>query len=375
MNLKKQYLLILTALVFSFVSTSSYAQNLVREPIQGAIGIGSEALELTSAINGIRYKFLISLPASYGTDPSKTYPVCYVLDGQWSFSSVVSSYWDMHWDGMLPEIIIVGLTYAGKDPDYDSLRSHDYSPTKIPQFPAGGGAEEYVEILRKEVIPFIDKAYRTNKVDRSLTGTSLGGLFTHYVLFNAPELFNGYIPINPSLWWDNGLPFVYEEAFSQKNKPLNARVCMISGEFDAVENFNKMVQQIQSRQYKGLSLESRILEGMGHSGSKAEGHARGLKYVYERQAVKLPDSELEQYTGSYQVMPGLEVQIVANDGELKITGFPGSPDIRLFAVNDKEFSLMGSYHDFSFLRDEQGKVTGIRVEQSGGRIDEVKKVK
>lgn len=338
------------------------------------VEVGTETRVFTSAINNVAYKFLINLPANYREEPSKEYPVCYVLDGQWSFSNVASSYWDLHWDGVVPDMIIVGLTYDGADPDYKSLRFHDYSPTPLPQFPGSGGADDYIEVLRKEVIPFIDKEYRTNKVDRAITGNSLAGLFTYYALFKAPELFNGYVPINPSLWWDDMKPFEFEEEFAQNRKQLDARLFAVSGEFDAVELFNKMVDQIQSHQYEGLALESRILEGMGHSGSKSEGYARGLKYLYERQAIKLSDAELEQYAGTYEINPENRFHMIVNNGELLVNDLPGSPEIRVFSVGNNEFSTMGSYLPFEFLRDEEGNVTGFKGENPGDQLYEVKKV-
>lgn len=65
-----------------------------------------------------------------------------------------------------------------------------------------GGAEKFTSFIEKELIPLIDKTYKTSSY-RTLIGHSYGGLFTINVFINRPQLFNNYIAIDPSLDWDN----------------------------------------------------------------------------------------------------------------------------------------------------------------------------
>jgi len=53
-----------------------------------------------------------------------------------------------------------------------------------------GGAKEFLEFIRQELIPFIDNNYPTLKGDSAVNGHSIGGLFGLYVLFNKPDTFN-----------------------------------------------------------------------------------------------------------------------------------------------------------------------------------------
>jgi len=46
-----------------------------------------------------------------------------------------------------------------------------------------------LNVLRNEIIPFIDKKYKTT-TDCGISGQSFGGLFAGYCLFSAPDLFN-----------------------------------------------------------------------------------------------------------------------------------------------------------------------------------------
>jgi uncharacterized protein len=57
--------------------------------------------------------------------------------------------------------------------------------------------------IENELQPFIDKQYRTN-TDKTLIGQSLGGLLATEILVKKTALFNRYIIVSPSLWWDNG---------------------------------------------------------------------------------------------------------------------------------------------------------------------------
>ena len=230
-------------LYISFLSLSLNAQEKT-DRLPGGVEIGMEMRFLNSAINNNHYKLLINLPDSYSKDSTRTFPVLYTLDGQWDFTNLVNSYYSIHWDGFIPDIIIVGITWAGKDPNYELLRRYDYSATYVDTIPSTGGGEIFLNVLRKEIIPFIDREYRSDKKNRAIAGTSMGGLYTHYLLYHASDIFNGFIMCDPSIWWDNDNPFNYESDFARSHKTLNARVFMASGEYDGTVRFQKMVAQI-----------------------------------------------------------------------------------------------------------------------------------
>ena len=66
-------------------------------------------------------------------------------------------------------------------------------------------------------MPFIDEEYRTVQTDRGLYGFSMGGLFTVYTMLHHPDLFQRYIAGSPSLWWNDGITFTYEETFAREH--------------------------------------------------------------------------------------------------------------------------------------------------------------
>ena len=314
--MKNKQLTISLLFLFLFSLGSLWAQP-ASKVTKDLITSGSENRSFTSEINGKSYKLLVNLPQNYHTSNTAKYPALYMLDGQWDFVSITSIYGSLHWDRHIPDLIIVGITYDGANPDYENLRASDLTPSKMSYFPTSGGGAKFVEVLEKEIIPIVDNTYRTNKKDRTIAGTSFAGLFPHYVLFNAPHLFNGYIINNPSLFYDDGLPFKYEEAYAKAHDTLDAKVYMVSGEFDNVPVFKKMTAQIQSRKYKKLQFDELIAGDTGHSGSKFEGYTKGMLHVYKRRGISFPEETLEEYAGEYKVGPGMDnLHIRAKEGHL-----------------------------------------------------------
>jgi len=64
-----------------------------------------------------------------------------------------------------------------------------------------GGGENFAAFLEKELIPHVDYAYLTEPF-RVLVGHSFGGLTVMNIVTNHRKLFNAYIAIDPSMWYD-----------------------------------------------------------------------------------------------------------------------------------------------------------------------------
>ncbi len=69
----------------------------------------------------------------------------------------------------------------------------------------GGGAANFKRFLSAELIPLVEKTYRTDGF-RTLSGHSAGGQFVLYTLTSEPALFRAYVALSPSLDWDGRLP-------------------------------------------------------------------------------------------------------------------------------------------------------------------------
>ncbi|GEO10251.1 alpha/beta hydrolase [Segetibacter aerophilus] len=146
----------------------------------------------------------IYLPEGYNKNDTAKYPVVYLLDGSADedFIHVVGLFQfnNFPWIDRVPKSIIVGIA------NVDRRRDFTY-PTTIEadkkRYATTGHSHKFIAFIEKELQPFIEKKYKTNN-SRMLIGQSLAGLFAAEVLIKKPALFNKFIIISPSIWWDNG---------------------------------------------------------------------------------------------------------------------------------------------------------------------------
>ncbi len=157
---------------------------------------GTELLSVTSAIVGQEYRIFVALPDSYTKELGRPYPVLYVLDANALFGMTTETVRIFNLLGVIREIIVVGIGYpvdtflatAG-------FRSRDMTPTEIegwydqnmkpgfadaPDDAGTGGAAHFLQFIREELIPVINKTYRTDPGDNGILGHSDGGLFCLY---------------------------------------------------------------------------------------------------------------------------------------------------------------------------------------------------
>ncbi len=190
------------SLVFSALLTLSYSQNIPKVIVEKKFTIG-KTIEIKSKILDESRVLNIYLPSSYSVDSLKTYPIIYLLDGSknedFIHISGIVQFGSFSWINMLPESIVVGIG------NVDRKRDFTYpSGNKLDQkeFPTSGKSEKFIQFLGNELQPFIESTYRTEN-KKTIIGQSLGGLLATEILFKKPELFDNYIIVSPSLWWDD----------------------------------------------------------------------------------------------------------------------------------------------------------------------------
>jgi len=64
------------------------------------------------------------------------------------------------------------------------------------------GGNKFLDFMEDELIPRIEKAYPASSY-RTFVNHSFVGLSVINALINRQHLFNYYVAIDPSLWWDN----------------------------------------------------------------------------------------------------------------------------------------------------------------------------
>lgn len=329
---------------------------------------GTQLLSIHSSIVGQDYDLYVNIPRNY-RDTARTFPVFYLLDAQYDFPLINGVYGEQYYDGFVPDMITVGITWAGEHPNYDSLRTRDYTPTSIKQVPYAGNAPKFLAFIKNELIPFIASKYRVDKTDRGLMGSSLGGLFTLYAMFHETDLFTRYVLTSPALMWDNNVLYKYEEAYHAKNTRLPVKLFMAIGGLEGSDAmFGRFADLLRSRDYQGLQMETKVLEGMGHSGSKPEGFARGLQWVFAKTTKKIDPKTLDAYAGRYRLNPEVAVDLVKENDHLVLVT-PDSQRVLLSAESGDDFFVKGFYLFLKFKRGAAGAVTGVHVEQFSAAYD------
>lgn len=146
----------------------------------------------------------IYLPEGYNPRDTIVYPVIYLLDGSADedFIHIVGlvQFNSFEWVNRVSKSIVVGIATVDRRRDFTF-------PTSIAEdknaYPTSGHSNRFILFIQNELQPFIQARYKTNS-SKTIIGQSLGGLLATEILFNKPELFNKYIIVSPSLWWDNG---------------------------------------------------------------------------------------------------------------------------------------------------------------------------
>jgi predicted alpha/beta superfamily hydrolase len=146
----------------------------------------------------------IYLPAGYNVTDTTTYPVTYLLDGSADEDFIhvagIFQFNNFDWIDRVPKSILVGIATVNRRRDFTL-------PTTIAtdkaKYPESGHSDNFIRFIEKELQPFIAIKYR-GKGERTIIGQSLGGLLATEILLTKPALFQKYIIVSPSLWWNDG---------------------------------------------------------------------------------------------------------------------------------------------------------------------------
>ena len=269
----------------------------------------TEQFEIFSKDINQEFIINIGLPPNYSKDHDK-YPVVYVTDAGSNFIGLMGSLPLMQFVNDLPSFVLVGIDYKSPNSmDSMSLRNRDLTPTNdkiwmaaqkdmykifgedLPQVDAGG-AKYFLDFINDEIKPFINKKYYVDTTDQTYCGFSLGGLFGLYTLFNSSDSFKRYVIGSPSIWWDDRHILKVEEEYAKKNKNLSAKVFMSTGDleeeggdnFKMISNMKALSNNLLSRNYKGLDLETVIFEDETHCSAVSATLNRGLRNVFKSDA-------------------------------------------------------------------------------------------
>lgn len=266
-------------LYFLFIFSMTYCYG--QKPGTSGPPIKSKAIEI-GEVRNLNSKILnenriLNIYQPPGYDTSKTdYPVLYVLDGSLNedFIHILGLVQFLNLYELMPHTIVVGISNIDRKRDFTF-------PTTIDQdkldFPTTGGSEKFIRFLKEEALPYIDLHYRTNK-NKTIIGQSLGGLLATEILFKHSELFNQYLIVSPSLWWDKESLLDYDTP-----KLDTTKVFVSVGREGKVmqRDAKKLANKIQKAEGKNLKVDFKYLPKENHATILHQAAYYGLRNIYE----------------------------------------------------------------------------------------------
>lgn len=210
------------------------------------MAINARRLDFTSAVNGKRYRLLVSEPA--GDPPAAGWPVVYLIDANLHFGIAVDTARIQERWPDTREAVIVGIAYQ-TDSVIEALRvrTHDLTPPTPREVTDSGwqrnmgaapddygGMDAYLRMLEEEVRPRVRALLPTDPADETLMGHSLGGLTTLAALLRTPGGFRNYVAISPSIWVNERWVLGFVDAFMGRARAgeVTARLLLSTGEYE-----------------------------------------------------------------------------------------------------------------------------------------------
>jgi predicted alpha/beta superfamily hydrolase len=277
----------------------------------------AEAFDLTSSA-GADFRISVGFPPSYAAT-DRTYPVLYVLDPHYYFSTVLELARLRPMYSEIEEIVVVGIgyplsidisTYGARRPiDDDTIagtrRTYDFSTaawdlsTPMGRTAEGvfaalgqplrlGGVPALVEFITTELQPLINALYRVDPANQGLFGDSAGGNFVGHMLFSKPEAFAKYICASPGFAYNDWEVFRMEEAYAATHDDLPVTLYLAAGSDEMrqmaiggiASGAARMAETLYLRGYPGLRLTAEILPGKTHLTAATEIIHRGLEICW-----------------------------------------------------------------------------------------------
>ncbi|WP_321372224.1 alpha/beta hydrolase-fold protein [uncultured Draconibacterium sp.] len=220
-------------------------------------------------------RIMIKLPKGYA-ETEKSYPVIYRLDGDIDlFSETIGTINRLAYiDELIPEMIVVMIE--------NTDRNRDMMPTKTGFFNTEPGAEKFKNFFDYELVPFINKSFRTTN-EKILCGQSLSAIFTLYHFLTNTNAFNSYI-VCSGAFLDCGEYFNdLTTNFLKTKENKQTRIFLTHGLKDFLDTDGINGKQLSDFSQKINSKENVVSELKVY---KDEGHVpfqslyHGLKFIY-----------------------------------------------------------------------------------------------
>jgi len=221
----------------------------------------------------------VFLPKDHEKEPARRYETIYVLDGDWNATLVVQTVDFLQATGWMPPVMVVSVPNFFDDKGVN-CRDRDLTPSPQPNEPRSGGALPFIAFLKTELIPYVNQHYPSSGVNL-VHGHSYGGLFLNYVIATDPTIFDGYVILDPAMWWGNKeVAKLLDEKLP--STPTQGKGIFIAGRTGVA--FKGMgvdgLQPVYDKAPRALHRQIVSLPNETHDSMKFKGTYDGLRYLY-----------------------------------------------------------------------------------------------
>jgi predicted alpha/beta superfamily hydrolase len=273
----KKLILVIWLMLFTFASAqmqqsqttndlSTKIDQIKTEPI-----VTGYSFKLHSEILNEDRTILIALPGDYEKS-KKNYPVIYLTDGQWNFNVTSQAIGSQSGNGLAPQMIVVAIqTLENRDRDLVATRNE--------QEKMGGATDNFYSFLTKELVPFIEKNYRTFPY-RAICGTSFGGIFVVHSFIKNPKFFDSYLALSPSMGWDDGIFLKRSKDFLINNPDLKNSLYFCVANEGLEMGVNSYAEILQKYSPQGLKWKFEEYPKEVHGTIPYLSTYNGLRFVF-----------------------------------------------------------------------------------------------
>lgn len=307
---------------------------------QEAIDIGTK-IPFTSKILKQDRFLNIYLPPSYNARKKQSYPVFYIIDGDYNFHYLTGLVEQLsNISQRIPEMIVVGIADLGAQQYVEEC-----SPNKK--------ANDFIDFLVNEVQPFINTKYRTSNYN-ILFGQSRGGLLVTHTLLEKPESYDAFIAVSPAIWWNNFKEVDEIRGFFRKNENLNKHFFLSIGNekgmgvhhlYDLIDR-NIFMQEYKDEVGIGLEIKFNNYPDENHNSVGLISAKDALEWIFELHDISKKRITSMANFGEYETLMhpivdrlGLGYSISKNQMRLLVNHFATTPS----KSQDLESSIAASF--------------------------------
>ncbi len=171
----------------------------------------------------------------------ESFPVLYMPDGgiKEDFPHIANTLNKLLSENKIPPFILVGIENTERGRDLTGFSEAEYDK----QFcPVTDGAKNFRAFIAEELIPEINKKYRTTN-RKGIIGESLAGLFVMETFFTKPNTFDFYIAMDPSLWWNNHFLTKNADSLISDFPDQNLKLWFAGSSAEDISQFTKNVDK------------------------------------------------------------------------------------------------------------------------------------